>query len=344
MRSAGPAIEPLPGRYRPPLLTNLIRALSDDWPSVRRDAAYALGVVMMPPVDARVADELIYSLSDPDSSVRLAAASALGRLRATRAGDHLVGRIVDTDLPVRLAAIRAVGEIREARALVALQHQLEYYRGGIAGRSALEALARIAHPSNAELFAREKFSKSEAHRRYAYEGIARLGGIPSADAVAMEQLLTEERDEAVAAAMAFALAAAGRPYVERVVMALIDNDTANQALDYVVELGIAQPAALMPYLRHTDPIVRERVATAVGFVGDAGAEAALSQLTSDGDPSVRRAAAVGARPDARDQAGRGSHARDARPAPCSARPGRSAPTSIDQRLSDDSDESRRART
>ena len=237
-----------------------------------------------------MADELIYSLADPDGSVRLAAVRALGRLRATRAGDQLIGRIVDTDLPVRLAAMRAVGEIREARALVALQQQLEYYRGGTAGRTALEALARIAHKSSAELFAQERFSKSDAHRRYAYEGIARLGGIPAADAVAMEQLLTEERDEAVAAAMAFALAAAGRPYVERLVQALADPDTANQAMDYVVEFGSAQPSALVPYLQHADPIVRERVATAMGFVGDAGAEAALSQLTSDGNPSVRRAA------------------------------------------------------
>ena len=73
-------------------------------------------------------------------------------------------------------------------------------------------------------------------------------------------------------------------------MALADPDTANQAIDYVVEVGTAQPSALVPYLQHTDPIVRERVATAMGFVGDAGAEAALSQLTSDGNPSVRRAA------------------------------------------------------
>ena len=57
----------------PALLTNLVRALADDWPSLRRDAAYALGVVMTPPIDARVADELIYSLADPDNSVRLAA-------------------------------------------------------------------------------------------------------------------------------------------------------------------------------------------------------------------------------------------------------------------------------
>jgi len=274
----------------PALLTNLVRALADDWPSVRRDAAYALGVVMTPPIDARVADELIYSLADADGSVRLAAAKALGRLRATRAGDHLIGLIVDSDLPVRLAAMHAVGEIREARALVALEDQLEYYRGGIAGRTALEALARIAHPSTAPLLTRERFSKSEAHRRYAYEGIARLGGIPAGDAVVMEQTLSEERDKAVATAMAFALASSARPYVDRVVLALADHDTANQAIDYVVELGTAQPSVLVPYLKHTDAIVRERVATAMGFVGDAGAEAALSQMTSDGDPSVRRAA------------------------------------------------------
>jgi HEAT repeat protein len=274
----------------PALRKNLVLGLSDDWPSVRKNAAYGLGIVLTPPVEAQVADELMYSLADPDASVRLAAARSLGRLRAASAADQLIGRIVDTDLPVRLAAMRALGEIREARALDALQQQLEYYRGGIAGRTALDALARIGHKSTAQLFAQEKFSKSDAHRISAYEGIARIGGIPAADAVAMEQLLTAERDESVAAAMAFALAAGGRPYMDRVVMALADNDTANQVMDYVVELGVAQPSALVPYLKHTDPIVRERVATAVGFVGDANAEAALSPLTSDGDPSVRRAA------------------------------------------------------
>ena len=117
-------------------------------------------------------------------------------------------------------------------------------------------------------------------------------GFPTADAVALERLLTEERDEEVAAAMAFALAAAGRPYVDRLVQALVDHDTANQALDYLVEVGGAQPSALVPFLQHADPIVRERVAVASGFVGDASAEAALSQLTTDGSPSVRRAAEV----------------------------------------------------
>ena len=272
------------------LVTNLVRGLADEWPSIRRDAAYALGIVMTPPIATQVEDELIYSLADPAPSVRLAAARALGRLRATRAGDHLIGRIVDTDISVRLAAIRAVGEIREARALTALQGQVDYYRGATAARTALEAIARIAHRSTWEMFSVERFSKDDAHRRYAYEGIARLGGIPATDAIAVEQLLAEERDEAVAAAMAFSLAAAGRPQVDRVIMALVDPDTVNQALDYVVELGTARPSALVPYLKNSDAIVRERVAMAMGFVADAGVEAALTELTTDGDPSVRRAA------------------------------------------------------
>ena len=279
-----------PWAVPPALPTNLIRALADEWPPVRRDAAYALGVVMTPPIDDRVADQLIYSLAEADGAVRLAAVKSLGRLRANRAGEQLIGQIVDPDLPVRLAAMYALGEMREARALVALQLQLDYYYGATAGRAALAALARIAHPSTVELFTRERFSKSEAHRRSAYEGLARLGGIAGADAVAVEQLLTAERDEGVAAAMAFALAAAGRPYLDRVITALADPDTANQALEYVVELGTAQPSRLLPYLRHTDPIVRGRVATAMGFVANADAEAALTQLTTDGDPSVRRSA------------------------------------------------------
>ena len=196
----------------PVLVTNLVRALADDWPSERRDAAYALGVVLTPPIDTRVADELIYSLADPSGEVRLAAVRALGRLRATRAGDQLIGSIADPDLAVRLAAIRAVGDIREARALAALRQQLDYYGTASAGRAALDALARIAHPSTAGLIEQEQFSRNEWNRRIAYEGIARLGGVRDADAVAVEQRLTEERDPEVRLAMAFALAAAGRPY------------------------------------------------------------------------------------------------------------------------------------
>ena len=276
----------------PVLVTNLVRALADDWPSERRDAAYALGIVLTPPIDDRVADELIYSLADPSDEVRLAAVRALGRLRATRAGDQLIGRIADPDLDVRLAAMRALGDIREPRALAALREQLEYYGDATAGRAALDSLARIAHPSTAGFFEQGRFASTAEHRRAAYEGIARLGGVRDADALSVEQRLTDEREAEVRLAMAFALAAAGRPYLERVVQALADGVLANQAMEYVVELGRARPDALAPYLQDREPVVRARAAIAAGFAGGPLTETQLSRLTSDGDPSVRRAAEV----------------------------------------------------
>ena len=104
--------------------------------------------------------------------------------------------------------------------------------------------------------------------------------------------LTEERDAPVRLAMAFALAASGRPYVERVVQALADPELADQAIAYLVELGHAKPEALVPHLQDRDPVVRARVAIASGLVGSPAAEPELTRLTTDGDPAVRRAAEV----------------------------------------------------
>jgi len=281
-----------PWALPPALVPNLVRALSDDWPSIRRDAVYTLGVVLTPPVDRPLGDELIYSLSDREGAVRLAAAKALGRLRVAWAGDPLIGRIVDPELSVRLASMRALGELREARALAALRDQMDFYGRGSAGRAALDALARIAHPSSASLFAQERISNEEANRRYGYEGLARLGGVPEGDAMTVEKLLTEERNPEVNGAMTFALASAGRPYLDRIVQALANDETADQALDYLRELGREQPDVLLPHLQDPIPAVRERVAMVVGFVGGASAEPALTTLTRDGDPSVRRAAEV----------------------------------------------------
>ncbi len=66
-----------PWAVPPALVTNLVRALADDWPSVRRDAAYTLGVVMTPPIDA--------------ASGRRADLLARGR-RTTRCGSRRPGR------------------------------------------------------------------------------------------------------------------------------------------------------------------------------------------------------------------------------------------------------------
>jgi HEAT repeat protein len=134
------------------LSTALVKALADEQPSVRRDAAYAVGIVLTPPVTDAAAFEILASLGDREPSVRIAAARALGRLQVQDAGVPLIGRVNDEYLDVRLASMRALGDLKCEQAVVALTDQFTFYVRGVAGRSAISALAAIGHPSTIPLF------------------------------------------------------------------------------------------------------------------------------------------------------------------------------------------------
>ena len=271
----------------PELSTALVKALGDKEPSVRRDAAYAVGIVLTPPVTDAAAFELLASLSDREPSVRVAAARALGRLRVQDAGVPLIGRINDEALEVRLASMRAVGDLRDEQAVVALTDQFTFYVRGVAGRSAISALAAIGHPSMIPLFEAQARSGYPAHRRAAFEGLARAGGAGAA-APRIEAAMASEKDTRVLIAMAFALAAAGRDGVNRVLDALADRDRSDDALSYLVELGRPIVAAVAARFSDPDPFVRGQIATALGFIGGPEADAALKAATSESDPVVRQ--------------------------------------------------------
>ena len=236
----------------------LVKALADEMPSIRRDAAYALGIVLSPPVTDAVAFEILASLSDREPSVRIAAALALGHLHVQAAGVALIGRVNDEDPDVRLASMRALGDLREARAVVALADQFSFYVRGIAGRSALTALGAIGHPSSIPLFEAQTTSHYPAHRRAAYEGLARSGR-----AVAVmpriQAAMVSEKDPRVVTAMAFAMASAGGEGVNRIVDALADRHNADTALGYLVDLGRPQAAAVAARLNDPNPVVREQI-------------------------------------------------------------------------------------
>lgn len=85
-----------------------VRALDDREALVRLEAVTALGTV-----DARAASERIASLlgADPDEGVRRECAKALGRLRATDRIPALVSALSDRDSTVRLHAELALGRI-----------------------------------------------------------------------------------------------------------------------------------------------------------------------------------------------------------------------------------------
>src|SRR5262249_16270550 len=171
----------------------LAKAVADREPSVRRDAAYAVGIVLTPPVTDAVAFELLASLSDLEPSVRVAAARTLGRLRVQNAGVPLIGRINDEALHVRLASMPALGDLRSEQAVAALADQFAFYVRGVAGRSAISALAAIGQPSNIPLFEAQATSGYPAHRKAAFEGLARSGGAGAA-APRIEAAMASEKD------------------------------------------------------------------------------------------------------------------------------------------------------
>jgi HEAT repeat protein len=269
----------------------LVRALADDYASIRRDSAYALAIVTPSPVSDAAAFELLASLSDREPSVRIAAARALGRLQVKSAGVPLVGRVNDGVLEVRLAAMRALGDIREKGAVEALTEQFQFYIRGSAGRAALDALGRIGDGDSSPLFEAQTDSGYPAHRQSAYEGLAR-NGTAKITASRIEGAMAAERDKRVRLAMAFALASAGRPTVDQIVDGLADRDIALQALAYLVELGQSAAAAMASRLSHQDPLVRQQLVIALGFAGGPEATAALQSAASDASPEVRHAAEV----------------------------------------------------
>ena len=280
-----------PWAVPPELSTALVKALADDAPSIRRDAAYAVGIVLNPPVTKAVAFELVASLSDPEPPVRVAAARAIGRLRVPDAGVPLVGRVNDEDLDVRLASMRALGDLRFEQAVDALTDQFNYYVRGVAGRSAISALAAIAHRSTRALFEEQTASKNSAHRQAAYEGLAR-SGFAAAAAPVIEAAMGSEKDARVRLAMAFALASAGRDGINRLLDALSDRDRSDDALEYLVELGQPHVDAVAARLSEPTPLVRGQVATALGFIGGPKAVEALTRASGETDPDVRQRISV----------------------------------------------------
>jgi beta-lactamase regulating signal transducer with metallopeptidase domain/HEAT repeat protein len=125
-----------------PLTNELI---SED-ATVRRNAAWAIGeLTNMPPGERDSAvPRLITLLSDTDEWVRMAAARALGEVRARSAVPALIAKLSDADAHVREVTVWALSELKDKRAVAALCSVLLSDSRAEVRRGAAEALGEIA--------------------------------------------------------------------------------------------------------------------------------------------------------------------------------------------------------
>lgn len=268
------------------LVLSLLRAVADDNPQVRVDAAYLLGTIARPPLAAGDAQTVITALQAPDPETRQAMARVAGRLQLTRAGDALVNAMNDEDASVRLAAIRAVGELRFERGVQSLVDFVKYYGNSEIGFAAYAALARIGHASSVAAFRAGLTDGNAAIRRLSAEGAGRAH-----DSIVVDQLalLSTDKDSSVRAAADFALQLIGRAALDRLVPLLADARAHVQTRDYLLELGPSIAPGLVGYLQSPDAPVRHGVIEVLGVIGGADAARAVGALQQDPDAQVRAA-------------------------------------------------------
>jgi len=113
-----PAVSaPAPAAAPTDQLSPLIKALEDDSPTARAQAATALGKLG----NSSAVAPLIAVLQNQSSAVRGAAANALGKINDSRAVEPLIALLQDSEPKVRALAARALGRLGDGRALAPLQ-------------------------------------------------------------------------------------------------------------------------------------------------------------------------------------------------------------------------------
>jgi len=295
------------------VMTALAGGIASSTPQVRFDAVYGVGVVGPSLVkrgqfpDPRGAVlRLLAVMKDPAPALRAAAIHVLGRLYESalrdekvneewiaqrgEVGDQLIATMNDPDELVRLSSINALGALRHDRAVRSLVDFCGYYKRDKLGLAALNALARIAHPSSVGQFASAFNVNDEELRRIALEGTARIG-----DRAALDALLTRaaaDRSAVVRLAGAFARARIGDFGELRVITdGFRSADLRENAFGYLVELGSAIAPSLGGAASYRDARERAGVAEVLGIIGSAATLPALDLLARDRDRTVAAAAA-----------------------------------------------------
>ena len=301
--TAGPAaLGALP--VPPEVLDALRFASRDDNPRVAIEALYAFGTLGFVPAGAarrtllgQSGPDVAALLGTQDAAKRYAAARVMGRLFARRAqdgpidatvGDAVITALNDSDRAVKAAAMSALGAMRYERGVQALTDLFAFYGKGDNAEAALDALARIAHPSSAPLLVAQLTGRNTALRAIAIEGLARVGD--QARLADIRAAADADRGDAVTLAGAFASALLENGSVERIAAALTKAKLRDRARQYVAEIAAHRASVFAAQLMDPDERIRLDIVDAIGLAGDPAALSLVEPLLKDRDEQVARAA------------------------------------------------------
>ena len=289
----------------------LITALQDDDPTVREQAAEALGAVG----DPHALDALISLLHDSSRDVRRQTADTLAVLGDSRAAEPLVGALSDQDQVVRLKAAEALERLGwepqddQQRALraVALSHWEEaialgriavgplvfalHHSGWLVRYPVIEGLGTIGDAGAVDALVEALGDHDPGARRRAVKALARIGkGAVNALLVTLESHDWELRRQSVGTLGVVGDIRAVQPLVA----ALGDQDIGVrwQALDAIERIGGEAVEPLVSVLGMTDHGISWWAAAALERIGPPAVEALISALSDKRWESRQQAAEV----------------------------------------------------
>jgi HEAT repeat protein len=253
-------------------------ARDDDYLEVRIASTRALGVL-------RGRDALPYlnEALNADKNIRIDVIRAMIKIGDPEAGKYMVPFFRNSDRKVRNQAMVAAGLLKYKPAVAPLldiygigqedesrfrkvtrkvKNPFEY--SPMRDEAALWALSILGDEKAEQVFVENVGDKDPERRRYAVEGLARIGDPRYMDQ--FSRLVLTEEDADTKLALHWAIYKLGsRPDIQYVVRKL-DTGQAEQAREYLLEVN--SPDDLLPYIKASNKKVRREVIDILGQIGD----------------------------------------------------------------------------
>jgi HEAT repeat protein len=274
-------------KVAPMVIDSIAERLVDSSPAIRLDAAKALGILRARPA----VPKMVEAMKTGDANLKVAILRSLYKIRDTSIDEQLLPYLNDSDKAVREETILTLGLLRSKKALPDLKRIYDQNPDTKLRLKAFQAIAMIGDAASLELFQRHLKDPDKIYRRYAAEGMARVGDASVVDEVS--RAFINEKDPAAQLAQSFALYRLGRrEFVEKLVSGLAHHE---HVTAYLIELGSPVSPELTGYLNHQNATVRERLCYVLGLIGNSSTIDQLKPLLRDANGAVASEAALAIR-------------------------------------------------